>query len=288
MLFQKLSYLLLSRSRGLQSYHPPVNQKDDKEWLFIHSLKDGIASCLLWSLRGTHDSSHRKSKPPRASFSWAQATSGERWCLWQQADDFYVNVWFGEWETWEVFCSHPGFVLLSCSGLVSGKPRVYTREAAPGGGCDHVGRWESRGTQASQGTQSSRFSCCLQNVETKAEVLQAPKDRAHPVGMHRWLWNKCKEEVISTERWDLSVLGRKRHRRCVWNENWMKGCEASQGQQGKQDSGFVHTQTWRRHAYCQDLSLGQEYPENWLSWPFSILPQAGFLWSVSLATGNLL
>lgn len=28
---------------------------------------------------------------------------------------------------------------------------------------------------------------------------------------------------------------------------------------------------------AQDLSLGQEYPENWLSWPFSILSQAGFL-----------
>lgn len=42
-----LLHLLLSPNRGLQSYHPPVTQKYEKECLFSHSLRDGRASSLL-------------------------------------------------------------------------------------------------------------------------------------------------------------------------------------------------------------------------------------------------
>lgn len=49
--------------------------------------------------------------------------AADRWLL------CYVS--FGEWETWEVFCSHPGFVPLSCSGLSVSQTKGSHKRSKP-------------------------------------------------------------------------------------------------------------------------------------------------------------
>lgn len=127
-------------------------------------------------------------------------------------------------ETNVIFSAHMQFFTSFLLRISVRQARGSTRQKqAPREVCDPVGRWEPWGTQAGQGTQSSGFSCFLQNI------LQGCVGR---LGTNAW------KEVISTGRWDLSVLGRKRRRRCAWNENGRKGREASQGQHRKQESGF--------------------------------------------------
>lgn len=129
-IFQKLSSLLLSMNGGLKTYHTPVIPKIEQELFFSCSLKDGRASSLLLSVLGSHYFSLGKSKPPRDSFSWGQATSKLEWCwLHQAADLSYISFW--QQEKLNLLCSHAVSVLSFCSGLAAGKPEVLHERNKP-------------------------------------------------------------------------------------------------------------------------------------------------------------